>query len=397
MRRTFGFGAALLSAGAALAQGPAIDPARLAKDELARAAILEASEHYNHFRFAEALGRLDQALEAEPGNPIALFLKAEVHWNLWLQHQEQASYNDAFHTLMQQAIDSAESRLERNAHDTDAMLVLASAYARLGMFEGVEGKMFAAARRSIKAIGYLKDALEVRSDLYDAYFGLGLYDYLIAGHSAGARLAFKLLGGIFGNKQRGIERLRLAAERGTWSKASARFFLAVIFGKYERRQEERALEYLEPLYAEYPDNLSYAGLRASLLLQAGRAADAVQAFRDANALSERTGIGGPEARAKDHYGLGNALRLAGQAEPARAELRAALAVKVDLKRSWVPVFSHLAVGRLADQSGEREQALREYKIVRSLKNHGPAHELAKTYQKRPYKLGEEYHTVEPWY
>ena len=378
-------------------QEAAVAPERIARSEAARLAILAAVEDYGHDRLQEAQAGLDRALAAEPGNPIALFLKAEVYWQLWLIHKEHRPYNESFHEGMERAIESAQSRLDRNRSDTDAMLVVASAYARLGMFEGIRGKMFAAARRSIKAIDLLNQAVRLRPELYDAYFGLGMYDYLIAGHSTGARLAFKFLGGIFGNKERGLERLKLAAERGTWSKGGARFFLALIYGKYERGQEEVALEWLAPLVEEYPDNQSYRGLQASLLLQAGSAAAAVPLYRAAAARARERGLDGPESRAMDRYKLGNALRLAG--EPgARVELvEAALAAAVSSDKSWVPAYSHLALGRLADAAGDRATALQEYQKVLKLKDQQGSKKLAKLYRQRPYRSYEERGTVEPWY
>ena len=379
------------------AKEDAIAPDRIARSAAARSAILDAVEQYSHDRFTEALAELDNALTAEPGNPIALFLKAEVYWQLWLINREHRPYNANFHQWMGQAIESAQGRLKQNRADTDAMLVVASAYARLGMFEGVNGKMFAAARRSIKAIDMLDQVVELKPDLYDAYFGLGMYDYLIAGHSTGARLAFKFLGGIFGNKERGLERLKLAAERGTWSKGSARFFLGLIYGKYEKGQEDVALEWLEPLVEEYPDNQSYRGLQTSLLVQAGRAAEAVPLYRAAAARARQRNLDGPESRAMDHYKLGNALRLAAQPREARVELEAALAVPVSPDKSWVPAYTHLALGRLADAEGERATAEQEYRKVLGLKDQQDSKKLAKLYLQRPYRSYEERGTVEPWY
>ena len=383
--------------GTAAGQRAAIDPERIAHSAAARAAILAAVEAYNHDRFRAALAGFDRALASEPGNPIALFLKAEVYWQLWLKHKEHEPYNASFHQGMEQAIAGAERRRRQDPGDTDAMLVIASAYARLGMFEGVRGKMFAAARRSIKAIDLLNRAVGLEPGLYDAYFGLGMYDYLIAGHSTAARLAFKLLGGSFGNKKRGLERLQIAAERGTWSKSGARFFLALIYGKYEVGQEQVALGWLEPLVEEYPDNQSYRGLQASLLLQVGRAAEAVAVHRDRSRRAHEAEPGGPESRAMDHYKLGNALRLAGDLKAAKLELEAALAVAVDPEQSWVPAYAHLALGRLADSGGERAAATRRYLKVLQLKDQQGSRKLAKLYLRRPYRSYEERGTVEPWY
>jgi hypothetical protein len=146
----------------------------------------------------------------------------------------------------------ARNRLNRDAKDRDALFAVT-----LG--SGVRADYTALVqRRSLAALGYTKDAtksaqllLAVCPDCYDAYVATGISRYLIGTSTAPTRWVLRLAG-FQGDKQRGIEDLGLAAERGHYLAPFARILLALIY--VQEKDSTHARELLARLHAEFPGN-----------------------------------------------------------------------------------------------------------------------------------------------
>lgn len=146
----------------------------------------------------------------------------------------------------------ARNRLNRDAKDRDALFAVT-----LGA--GLRADYAALVqRRSLAALGYTKDAtnsaqllLAVCTDCYDAYVATGISRYLIGTASAPSRWVLRLAG-FQGDKQRGIEDLGLAAERGHYLAPFARILLALIYVR--EKDGTHARELLLRLHDEFPGN-----------------------------------------------------------------------------------------------------------------------------------------------
>ena len=71
--------------------------------------------------------------------------------------------------------------------------------------------------------------------LYDAYLGIGAFDYYVATLSGFVR-ALAFTGG--GDKAQGLAKLRLAAERGRFSRVAAKLLLVGIYFPLEKKPRE---------------------------------------------------------------------------------------------------------------------------------------------------------------
>ena len=116
-------------------------------------------------------------------------------------------------------------------------------------------------KRQIASLGYLKDAradaeklLEIDPSYYDAYLAVGVENYLLGLKPAPMRLLLRIYGAET-NKNHGLARLRLTAEKGRFLLPFAKLLLAV--AALRDKDQARARELLEGLAREFPNNILY--------------------------------------------------------------------------------------------------------------------------------------------
>jgi len=116
-------------------------------------------------------------------------------------------------------------------------------------------------KRNMAGLGYLKAGrllaqklLALDPSYYDAYLAIGIENYLLGLNSAPVRW-FLRIGGAETNKQDGIAKLRITAEKGHYLAPYARLLLAV--AALRDRDRETASRLLSGLADEFPQNPLY--------------------------------------------------------------------------------------------------------------------------------------------
>ncbi len=116
-------------------------------------------------------------------------------------------------------------------------------------------------KRNMASLGYMKSGritaeklLAIDPTCYDAYLAVGVENYLLGANSAPVRWVLRLTGSQT-DKEAGIQRLRLTAEKGHYLAPFARLLLAVAALRDKDRQTARVL--LAGLAKEFPDNQLY--------------------------------------------------------------------------------------------------------------------------------------------
>jgi hypothetical protein len=149
----------------------------------------------------------------------------------------------------------AARRLASNAADPDALFAdLMRHGLRADYLSLVENSNFAALKETVQGRSAAERLLKVRPDYYDAYVAIGVENYLLSLKSAPLRWILRI-GGAQTDKQTGLEKLRLTAEKGRYLMPFARLLLAVA----ALRDKDRisAKSYLSWLVREFPLNRLY--------------------------------------------------------------------------------------------------------------------------------------------
>jgi hypothetical protein len=116
-------------------------------------------------------------------------------------------------------------------------------------------------KRNMAGIGYMKAGRLLAQRLlsfdpayYDAYLAIGVENYLLGVNSAPVRWLLRI-GGAQTNKQEGIAKLRITAEKGHYLAPYARLLLAVAALRDHDRETARRM--LSGLAEEFPKNQLY--------------------------------------------------------------------------------------------------------------------------------------------
>ena len=116
-------------------------------------------------------------------------------------------------------------------------------------------------KRNLASLGYMKTSRAIAQRLllidptcYDAYLAIGVENYLLGINPAPVRWILRMTGAQT-NKQEGLERLRLTADKGRYLAPFARLLLAVAALRDKDRQAARTL--LAGLAKEFPRNQLY--------------------------------------------------------------------------------------------------------------------------------------------
>jgi hypothetical protein len=151
---------------------------------------------------------------------------------------------------------SVERALARSPLDRNALLARVLSYGLEADYMALIEHRDLAALRTVKTGRVLAlQLLKTHPDCYDAYIAIGLENYLLSQKPAPVRWVLSWTGAQT-NKDEGIAKLRLTAEKGSLLQPYARMLLAVAALRDNDRAS--AARILEGLVREFPHNRLYA-------------------------------------------------------------------------------------------------------------------------------------------
>jgi len=159
---------------------------------------------------------------------------------------------DRFNGALEQADSLARARLLKNPKDRDALFALTMSSGLRADYAGlIEKRNLASLHYTKEATAWAEQLLAVDPDCYDAHLATGVSQYIIGSMAAPIRWLVRL-GGVSGDKQKGIAELQLTAERGHYLAPFARILLAIAYVR--EKNKTRARELLVSLRNEFPQN-----------------------------------------------------------------------------------------------------------------------------------------------
>jgi tetratricopeptide (TPR) repeat protein len=224
-----------------------------------------------------AIQTFDSVSRMAPGDPRGPFFRSIVHFSLYLLDHNQHDH-DAFLRASERTIAVCEQLLDQDDHDATAKFYLGGTYGYRGMLLQSEGSLLKAVSEGRQAYVLLEEAVEERPDFCDAHMGFGLFRYLVTKAPRSFHWVLKLVG-ITPDLEGGLQSLRLAAERGIYTRNEARLYLAQFLFNEHRKDE--AFRYINELCREYPENALFLILRANFWQRDGRADSALNDAREA--------------------------------------------------------------------------------------------------------------------
>jgi len=287
-----------------------------------------------------------------------------------------------FQSAIARAIDLASRRIDANPNDVQARFDLGTAYGlQASYLASVEDSMTSAFMSARRAFDQQEEVLARDPKRAAAAVVVGTYRYMISGLALPTRM-FAYMVGFGGGKERGISMLETAA-RDAAAHVEARTALVLIYSREGRHAD--AYRTLGELAGEFPRNRLFVLEQGSAAIRAGKHAEAETLLTSGlQALDRDARPKMPGEKALWLYKRGLARFWRDRRADAAQDLHEALRNE---PLEWVRGRAHLALGKIADLNGRREEAVTRYRNAREISANAkdPAGAAdATTWLQRPY-------------
>jgi tetratricopeptide (TPR) repeat protein len=272
--------------------------------------LMAGVDHIYLMRFAEAEADMAQAVALDPTYPHPYFGIAAIDLITFIYGEKQGdpALLKSFEVKALDSIKKAEEYLKAHPNDPDALFILGASHGMFGRLAIVQRRWLQAFGHGRASMKFVRRAVKLEPELYDAIHGLGMFDYYVATIPKFAGWLTKIVLG--GDRERGLKQIRLAAEKGRYAKVTAQMILVEIyledpFGAYDPKE---GLRLMREVHAQYPGSAMLDSAFISALYESKELPEAV---REAREYLARVKSGREEALAaynlayaeKDEWGL----------------------------------------------------------------------------------------------
>jgi tetratricopeptide (TPR) repeat protein len=294
-----------------------------------------------------------------------------------------AADDKLFNDAIARAMELAGARLKTNPNDAAALYAMGVSYGFRSNYNFLVHKAWVdALHDATSARKAHHRATETEPDFTDAFLVQGLYDYIVGS----LPFHWKALGffaGFRGNRERGVETLKLVAEKGRVNRTDAAILLCAIYRR-ERRARD-AVPYLDDLIRRFPRNFLFRLELVQMYGDLGDKAKALEVVTQLDQLKQARAAGFDQLpEEKIRYTRGNLLFWYNDLDAALADMQAvtAKAETLDLNTG---VYAWLRLGQIHDLKGRHEQALAAYRATMRYAPGSEAAREARDFMASPYR------------
>ncbi len=201
-------------------------------------------------QYPEAIDTFDAFISRYPANPAGYFFKAGVI-QMRAMAYESGEWDRELQTLLDSSLELSSQAISRDRKDAWAYFIKGGSNAYRAAARAKRKDYLGALSSGLAAVSDLNRSVEIDSQLYDAYLGIGSFHYF----RTKATSVLKWLPFIGDNREKGIAEIKLSIENGRYSRVMAQNGLAWIFVDYGKFQQ--ALELAEQLEKEHPRNHTF--------------------------------------------------------------------------------------------------------------------------------------------
>jgi len=337
--------------------------------------------------FTTAQQSIQHVFDEVPDHPFAHLGNAMIAWSRYEYEFETSDdkQRKVFEKILDQSIKGAERFKKKNPNDPNAYMGIGALYGLRALFAMRNRSWVTAYFSGRKAIKNLEYSLELDPTYYDAYFGLGIYQYFAGTLPSVVKVLAKIVA-IKGDPDQGVAQLHLAREKATFTSDSAKLILIEVQNTRGSKfyDPQKSLEFIRELRAKFPNNPLMRYVEVICLYETGQY-DQVTAQ-----ANEFLRLIGTDPFYKEIYisraytALGTVQMAQGNFDKARILFEnGRIAVNNQEPSRW-GVWNELRLGQVYDLLGERKKAIAQYKYVLSFKDKWGFDEQAKALLKNPY-------------
>jgi hypothetical protein len=216
--------------------------------------VLKGLDHCYHFRWDKGEQIFSNIIKKYSEDPRGYHYQSTIYLWYYLSTKDKNDY-DRFLEYSNLAVEKAENILDKQKNNADIKYILGTNYSCRAMIFAKAGNYLDAVWASKSSESLLSEVIKSNPQNYDAYLGLGLYNFAVGQIPSAFRWALNLAG-ISGNEKTGLTYINNTAEKGTFSRVEAQFYLSQILSEVKLDYETSG-KYLKKLAGRYPENLLF--------------------------------------------------------------------------------------------------------------------------------------------
>lgn len=362
--------------------------------------VRQGYDRFYNLDFDGALKDFDQVLQQHPQDPMAsnYILLVDIFRELYHQDLLDTTYyahdsflfskreiniskaaRDQIDSLTDKVVSICGARINQNPEDKNALFARGYAKGWHAAFIALADHAFsAAARQGLQARNDSEAVLKIDPQYADADLAIGIQQFAVASLPHFLRFVVGVFG-VGGSKEKGIALLRISSEHGAITSVESRTALS-LFLRHDGRYNQ-ALQVERTLTEQYPHDYLFALEVANLLKDEGHGYEAIAAYKQVLADSQKPG-----------YFIDPRLQMAwfGLADTQRGYVQLPAAVNSYIQAAeqpncsdWLRRRAQVNAGEVYDMLHQRANAVKMYKLAESGGDASQA-ELARKYLKTPY-------------
>lgn len=365
--------------------------------------LSKAFEHFYSLEYDEAIAEFEKEIAAlptdpEPRNHLAQALLYRELYRAGALESELVTGGNPFLRRMKmepnpenlkrfdaavaKAMELAQKKIDKNPKDTAALYALAVAYGLRGNCGFLIRKTYMDALRDATSARKLSNrVVELNPAIVDAQMVQGAHDYIV-GSLPGYMKFLGFLAGFRGDKEKGIQTLKLVAEKGDQNKLDAQILLAVVYRR-ERRAGD-AVPLLHSMTERFHRNYLFRLELSQMYADLGDKTKAVAVLDEIDRLKKGKSAGYEKISwERLAYARGNLLFWYSDVDAAISNLKIATGNVHELDLN-AGVMSWMRLGQCYDMKKQRQQAIPAYESAVKLAPDSEAAKEARRYIGSPY-------------
>lgn len=345
-------------------------------------------DYVYNLEFENAEREFSVLVQEKPKHPAGHFFLAMVQWWRILIDPDNESQDDQFHDALDNVIDLSDEMLERNPNDVTALFFKGGAIGFHGRLNAHRSQWLAAANAGRKALPIVQDASSLDPNNYDILLGTGIYNYYA--EIIPREYPFVKPLTLFvpkGDRQKGIEQLTAASEKGVYARVEATYFLMQLYYQFERNYP-KALALASKLHERFPNNMLFHKYLGRCYVSLGNWEMVKSVFGEVSqrCRDKQRGYGSTTERESEYYlGLYD-FTLRNYDSSLKHLYRVdELSRKIDVdEQSGFMVMTNLKVGNIYDLQARRDLAISQYRKVLDMKEYKDSYKQAEQFLKTPF-------------
>ncbi|MEJ2723413.1 MAG: hypothetical protein P8175_01970 [Deltaproteobacteria bacterium] len=365
-------------------QGPSLYDDPLKQD------ILLGIDLLYDMKFDEAEALFSRIASQRPESPAGYFYLAMVSWSRLASGFWSSDVLAEYARRIDKTIEIARKCIESGKPGSYVYFYLGGALGFKGRFELMQHKWIRSFDQAYQAIQALEKCREMDPGNQDVLFGLGIYDYYTARLSGFLKfLTYLLLHK--GDKEEGLKKLHIAAEKATYCNIEAKSMLVHIY-LFLEEDFGKALPLTQELAARYRNDPRHKFFEGVVYIREGKDAAyrAVVEFLRRRALAASSGALAAAWHKQALYLEACYHLFRGQCSEARAKLEAVLSKPDPLEDPAMIAWPLLKKAMSYDLEGNRERAVVFYNRILDMENGAGAQFLAEKYLHEPVQKNDPF-------